>query len=45
MAKRLNRALDDDDRTRQMILLGVPRGLSVDDALKEMEFTPLILDI
>ena len=31
-----------DDQTKQMILLGVLRGLSVDDALKEMEFTPLI---
>jgi len=31
-----------DDRTKQMILLGVLRGLSVDDALKEMDFTPLI---
>ncbi len=27
-----------------MILLGVLRGLSVDDALKEMEFTPLIAE-
>ncbi|WP_337288523.1 hypothetical protein [Candidatus Methylomirabilis sp.] len=27
-----------------MILLGVLRGLSVDDALKEMEFTPLIVE-
>lgn len=25
-----------------MILLGVLRGLSVDDALQEMDFTPLI---
>lgn len=31
-----------DDRTRQMILLGVLQGLSVDDTLKEMGFTPLI---
>ena len=27
-----------------MILLGVLRSLSVDDALKEMEFTPLIAE-
>ncbi|PTL36461.1 acyl CoA--acetate/3-ketoacid CoA transferase subunit beta [Candidatus Methylomirabilis limnetica] len=33
-----------DDQTKQMILLGVLRGLSVDDALKEMEFTPLIAE-
>jgi glutaconate CoA-transferase subunit B len=31
-----------DDQTRQMILLGILRGLNVDDVLKEMEFTPLI---
>ena len=33
-----------DDQTRRMILLGVLRGLSVDDVLKEMEFTPLIAE-
>lgn len=33
-----------DDRTKQIILLGVLRGLSIDDALKEMEFTPLIAE-
>ena len=45
MAKRQNKALYGfDDQTKQMILLGVLRGLSVDDALKEMEFTPLIAE-
>ena len=45
MAKRSNKALYGfDDRTRQMILLGVLRGLRVDDALEKMEFTPLIAE-
>ena len=31
-----------DDHTRQMVLLGVLRGLSADEVLKEMEFTALV---
>jgi glutaconate CoA-transferase subunit B len=31
-----------DDHTRQMVLLGVLRGLSVDEVVKEMEFTALV---
>lgn len=31
-----------DDQSRQMTLLGVLRGLTIDDVLKGMEFTPLV---
>ncbi len=31
-----------DDHTRQMVLLGVLRGLSADEVVKEMEFTALV---
>jgi glutaconate CoA-transferase subunit B len=33
-----------DARTRQMCVLGVRRGLCVDDVVREMEFKPLVAD-